>query len=168
MSGHSLVLRSPRWIPTPASEGGTPIECSAIFASDDGHGFSPELFSRAHGDIYVAGHNTSTLAIEATADLTKPDAKALGELRRCAARMLEIPEADLDIVRGSLCHRPVGPSGRPIMSELAAEHAGGTTGVFVAAGHGPWGISLSLGTGTTMAELILRRELSADISRLGL
>lgn len=168
MSGHSLVLRSPRWMPSPVAEEGVPTECAAIFASDDGYGFSPELFSRAHGDIYVAGHNTSALAVEATANLTKPDEKVLEELRRCATRMLGVPEADLEVVRGSLCHRPVGPSGRPLLMALDAKQSGGAEGVFVAAGHGPWGISLSLGTGMVMAEMILGRKLSADISRLGM
>jgi glycine/D-amino acid oxidase-like deaminating enzyme len=41
-------------------------------------------------------------------------------------------------------------------------------GVYIASGHGPWGISLSLGTGQVMAELVEGRELSADISGLGL
>lgn len=40
--------------------------------------------------------------------------------------------------------------------------------VFVCAGHGPWGISLSLGTGLVLAEMVLGRELSADVSQLGL
>ncbi|KZV75484.1 nucleotide-binding domain-containing protein [Peniophora sp. CONT] len=167
MSGHSLVLRSPRWVPPVVSEGAVPTECAAIFAADDGYGFSPELFSRAHGDIYVAGHNTGSLAIEATADLTKPDINALAELRRCAAHMLAVPEDELDVVRGSLCHRPVGPSGRPLVMQANATLTGGAEGVYVAAGHGPWGISMSLGTGLVMAETVLGRKPSADISRLG-
>jgi glycine/D-amino acid oxidase-like deaminating enzyme len=43
-----------------------------------------------------------------------------------------------------------------------------TAGVYVATGHGPWGISLSLGTGLVVAELAQGRPLSADISELGL
>lgn len=168
MSGHSLVLRSPHWGPTIGLGDVVSTECAAIFATDDGYGFSPELFSRAHGDIYVAGHNTNMLPIETTADLTKPDEAVLGALRTCASRMLSIPIDELDVVRGSLCHRPVGPSGRPVITELDGKHTGGVHGVRVAAGHGGWGISQSLGTGLVMAEMTLGRTLSADITSLGL
>ena len=41
-------------------------------------------------------------------------------------------------------------------------------GVFVAAGHGPWGIAHSLGTGKVVAELMRGEVPSADISKLGL
>ena len=41
-------------------------------------------------------------------------------------------------------------------------------GVFIAAGHGPWGISHSLGTGKVMAEMLEGEELSADVGALGM
>jgi len=40
--------------------------------------------------------------------------------------------------------------------------------VFLAAGHGPWGISNSLGTGKVMSEMIEGQETSVDIRGLGL
>ena len=40
-------------------------------------------------------------------------------------------------------------------------------GVFVSAGHGPWGISQSLGTGKVLAELIEDKPTSANIRGLG-
>ncbi|OAA60556.1 FAD dependent oxidoreductase [Niveomyces insectorum RCEF 264] len=97
----------------------------------------------------------------------------------------------LEIIRKGLCHRPVTPWGRPIVVRLGDERlqrgtssssstgggcnrnrirtrpgAGG--GVFVASGHGPWGISMGPGTGMVLAELAQERPLSADISGLGL
>jgi glycine/D-amino acid oxidase-like deaminating enzyme len=44
----------------------------------------------------------------------------------------------------------------------------GDGGVWIASGHGPWGISLSLGTGLVVSELVEGRKPSADISNLGL
>ena len=41
-------------------------------------------------------------------------------------------------------------------------------GVFIAAGHGPWGISLSLATGKVVSEMIRGEKTSANVSRLGL
>lgn len=40
-------------------------------------------------------------------------------------------------------------------------------GVYVVSGHGPWGISLSLGTGWVVGEMVLGRETSVDVSALG-
>lgn len=44
----------------------------------------------------------------------------------------------------------------------------GNGGVWIASGHGPWGISLSLGTGLVVSELVEGRKTSADILHLGL
>ena len=44
-------------------------------------------------------------------------------------------------------------------------------GVYVCAGHGPWGISLSLGTGKVLSEMLEgkgQRELSTDVRSLGM
>lgn len=137
-----------------------------MFATDEIDGFSPEVFSRAHGDIYLAGLNSAALAVERIATETKPDPTAIAALRACAARMLGTPESELDIVREALCHRPVGPAGRPLITRLHKSQTGVEGNVFVATGHGPWGISMSLGTGLVMAQMILGRELSVDISLL--
>jgi len=64
------------------------------------------------------------------------------------------------------CYRPVTTDTMPIMGEWERD-------VFVAAGHGPWGITLAPGSGIVMAELILADlqgkkapKTSADISGL--
>jgi len=78
------------------------------------------------------------------------------------------------VVRAGLCFRPVTERGVPYVTRLKDEQlgiktrGGGEGGVFVAAGHGPWGISLSLGTGKVMAEMMAGRETSADVSGLGI
>lgn len=82
-----------------------------------------------------------------------------------------------------LCYRPITKHGSPLVGLL--KDGPGNTKAFLAAGHGPWGITLGpgknflenvdvdvitidlLGTGKVMAELILGGKVSsADISRL--
>jgi glycine/D-amino acid oxidase-like deaminating enzyme len=77
-------------------------------------------------------------------------------------------------VRKGLCFRPVTRRGTPILARIEEERLGGMRtrgawegGVFVAAGHGPWGIALSLGTGKVMSEMIDGKETSADVVELG-
>lgn len=77
---------------------------------------------------------------------------------------------DLEILRESLCFRPVVSRGTPIVSRVADESLGGGIkgNVFVASGHGPWGISLALGTGKVIAEMAQGLQPSADVSGLGI
>lgn len=98
---------------------------------------------------------------------------SLDELKKIASALIK-SEGDLGVVRTGLCFRPVTNSGIPILGKVADEKLGMSTrsgaegGVFVAAGHGPWGISLSLGTGKVMSELMLGKDTSADIDALNI
>ena len=93
------------------------------------------------------------------------------ELKKIASTLIK-SEGDLEVVRSGLCFRPVTNSGLPILCRVPDDRLGVSTrsgaegGVFVAAGHGPWGISLSLGTGKVMRELMLGKDTSADIDAL--
>lgn len=174
LAGHSLVVRSPRWHPTTHRD----HDCHAVFTTDAAGGFSPEIFSRLGGEIYVAGLNSSAIPLSAVATETRVDDAAIARLKAVAAKLLGLPgrEEELDVVRQGLCFRPVTPSGRPIVARVAdaqlgggmGTRGGGLGGVFLSAGHGPWGISLSLGTGKVLAELVEGRATSASVRGLEL
>ncbi|KAL1859745.1 hypothetical protein Daus18300_009467 [Diaporthe australafricana] len=171
LAGHSLVLKSPRWTAEMEKRG-----CHALYATSK-TGFSPEIFSRVGGQIYVAGLNSATMPLPKLATEKPISREAINELKKVAAKLLG-PEGaaidDLEVVREGLCFRPVTPYGTPIISRIDDEHLeeGIATrpdaegGVFLAAGHGPWGISLSLGTGKVLAEMAQGRRISADVSSL--
>lgn len=172
LAGHSLVLKSPRWHAGLESSG-----CHAIFTTHN-EGFCPEMFSRIGGHIYFAGLNSSTLPLpDAAAGKATPYPENLAQLRQAAREILGAgaeAENDLEIVREGLCFRPVTSWGTPIVSRIRdrdlgagmATKPGAEGGVFVAAGHGPWGIAMSLGTGVVLAEMVQGRKLSADVSGL--
>ncbi|KAK7742754.1 hypothetical protein SLS63_000320 [Diaporthe eres] len=170
-AGHSLVLKSPRWTAEMENRG-----CHALYATSK-TGFSPEIFSRRGGQIYVAGLNTDAIPLPRLATEKPISSEAINELKKVAVKLLG-PEGgtvdDLEVVREGLCFRPVTPYGTPIISRIDDEHleegiatrADAAGGVFLAAGHGPWGISLSLGTGKVLAEMAQGRRISADVSSL--
>ncbi|KAI9731839.1 MAG: hypothetical protein M1818_007704 [Claussenomyces sp. TS43310] len=171
LAGHSLVIRSPRWTQEHETAG-----CHAVFTTDDA-GFSPELFSRLGGDIYVAGLNDASLPLPALPTDSKIEPDAIAQLQQTAKRLLSLPgEAqDLDVTRSALCFRPVTDRGTPILARFPdatlgpiRTRAGADGGVFAAAGHGPWGISHSLGTGKVMAEMMQGLPTSVDIRGLAL
>ncbi|GAA5971400.1 hypothetical protein JCM11641_008339 [Rhodosporidiobolus odoratus] len=147
----------------------------------EGYTRSPELFVRANGLIYVAGENSIPEAGGATAQRQRRDGGGLpnmlpktvdevkgmvdqrlvGRLKRAAGAVSPLLKEENGAVveREQFCYRPIAADREPIMGELSP-------GVFIATGHGPWGITLAPGTGKTMAELLLGKPPSADISLL--
>ncbi|KAI0053368.1 FAD dependent oxidoreductase [Auriscalpium vulgare] len=165
LSGHSLLLRSPHWTETSYLANG----CAAAFATDTAAGFSPEIFSRVGGDIFLGGLNTTSIPVADVRNPTPPDADAVAQLEAVAKRLLGTDE--LDVVKAGFCHRPVAGNGTPLLTKLGEKETGlrpDAGGVWLSAGHGPWGISLSLGTGLTLAQMVLGRSADADISYLHL
>ncbi|KAB8295983.1 hypothetical protein EYC80_008800 [Monilinia laxa] len=167
LAGHSLVIRTPNWNGQLEEK-----ECHAVFASDE-EGYSPEVFSRKGGEIYVAGLNSSNITLPKLATESKIQDDAVKKLEKTAKRMFNL-DGDIEVIRRGLCFRPVTNRGTPILANIPEHHLGGimtrsadSGGVWLAAGHGPWGISLSLGTGKVMAEMIQGKRTSADVSRLG-
>jgi glycine/D-amino acid oxidase-like deaminating enzyme len=166
LSGHSVVLRSPHWTEGPPAH---PVPgCHAIFTTDTDANFSPEIFSRAGGDIYLAGLNTTAIPIPELASEVQPESASIEVLTRVARKLLG--DGQVEVVGTGFCHRPVSSSRVLLLTKLTQEQTGAifNGGVWVSAGHGPWGISLSLGTGLVLAELVLCKSPSADVSRLGL
>jgi glycine/D-amino acid oxidase-like deaminating enzyme len=172
LAGHSLVVRSPRWTGEHEQRG-----CHAVFTTDEA-GYSPEIFSRMGGEIYIAGLNSSSITLPGLATESKIDDAAIEQLQTTSKRLLGLSSDvdDLEVVRKGLCFRPVTNRGTPILGRIPdkalgrdmSTRSGGDGGVFLAAGHGPWGISMSLGTGKVMAEMVMGLETSADVRGLEL
>ncbi|SLM38593.1 FAD dependent oxidoreductase [Lasallia pustulata] len=170
LAGHSLVVRSPRWQYSHEEQG-----CHAVFTTDAA-GYSPEVFSRIGGEIYIAGLNSNNIPLPELATESQIDEESIGILKTTATRLLGVPgkEDDLEIVRTGLCFRPVTNRGTPILGRVPENMLGGDVsprdggGVWIGAGHGPWGISLSLGTGKCLAEMVEGGKTSADVRGLGL
>ena len=178
LAGYSLVIRSPRLAKKLDRTG-----CHAIFTTMRS-GISPELFSRIGGEadeseVYIAGLNDASLPLPELATDAKIEKDSNAELHRISEKLLGKPGAkpgDLEILKEGLCFRPVTRTGVPILAQVPDQKLGSGVntrssaggGVFIAAGHGPWGISHSLGTGKVMAEMLEREKPSADVRRLGL
>ena len=180
LAGYSLLVRSPRHSVLDEQKYG---RSHAIFsAPTQTYSWAPEIFSRAGGEIYIAGLNDPRLPLPKQATGAVIQHESMTEVKKVAVQLMgrvasmrnEVAENDLEVTREALCFRPVTDRGTPIITRVPDGGLGRGTkaphdgGVFVAAGHGPWGISLSLGTGKVVAEMIRGEKTSADISRLGL
>lgn len=197
LAGYSLLLRSPRHTVDQERETYGGRSHAVFTTYPPSCGFSPEIFSRQGAEIYIAGLNSTQIPLPAGAEESPAamQKEQIDELKNVAVRLLgkpaegraessdDVPNVDdLEIVREALCFRPVTNRGTPIVSRVRDDLLGGDVktefedgpvegrrngGVFIASGHGPWGISLSLGTGKVVAEMIDGVETSADITGLG-
>jgi glycine/D-amino acid oxidase-like deaminating enzyme len=90
-------------------------------------------------------------AVGSTFQRERPDADALApELLRRGTRFLPAL-ADVTRFRARACPRPLSLDGRPLLGRLR-------DGLYVAAGHGPWGISLGPGSARLVADAILGED----------
>jgi glycine/D-amino acid oxidase-like deaminating enzyme len=104
------------------------------------------------------------------------DPESIRDLRRATVQLAglaregdEPNEDDLETIREGLCFRPVSQRGTPLVGKASDKHLNvqaGEGGVYIASGHGPWGISLSLGTGKVISEMIMGQKTSADVKAL--
>lgn len=168
LAGHSLVVRSPKWTEEMEKKG-----CHAIFTTMN-NGLSPEAFSRTGGEIWIGGVNDPSAALPDNATDAQVDRTSIDKLMDVARQLLG-GDDDLEIVREGVCFRPVTDWGQPVLAKISDEELGGIEtrpapdgGVFVAAGHGPWGIALGPGTGRCMAEMLEGGVRSADVGGLGM
>jgi glycine/D-amino acid oxidase-like deaminating enzyme len=112
----------------------------AATAGDDAD--PPSLFS-----IASAG-NVSTLGSTFLADEPDPVRIQSLLLRRAAAFLPAVVEAE--IIGRRMCARPQSVDGRPFIGAFE-----GIDGLFICAGHGPWGISTGPATAAIVARAIL-------------
>ncbi|KAI0685996.1 FAD dependent oxidoreductase [Cytidiella melzeri] len=168
LAGHSVVLRTKRWPPPLFSTSVLPpsMGCHAVF-TNDAAGYSPEIFSRSSGDVWLGGYNSSHIALPKLATESVPQPDSISVLVNSAKALCG---EDVEVVKEGLCFRPVVPTGRPVIAQMHEADLGDGVqvggGVFVATGHGPWGITLSLGTGYVVGEMVLGRETSVDVKAL--
>ena len=111
------------------------------------------------GQIYIAGLNSSTYPLPSIANQRVIDPASIATLKKTARRLLG---NDFEIVREGVCWRPIAQKGVPIIAKLPEQ------GVMLCAGHGPWGISNSLGSGYCVANMIQGDLMEQYVGRLGL
>ncbi|KAI0796980.1 FAD dependent oxidoreductase-domain-containing protein [Abortiporus biennis] len=190
----SKLGKNPNTSTTPVSN--SPPICHAIFTSDPS-GFSPEIFSRAGGEIWLGGLNSSSIPLPEFPTNHIPSPSPLPNSSHHPSTTiifnLENSSSDptktlksvgrtlcgpnVEFIKEGLCFRPVTPNGKPVIAKInnkdllgnpspEKEESAGLPEVYVATGHGPWGITMSLGTGYVMAEMILGKEPSVDVKSL--
>lgn len=140
LKGHSVVFRP-----------NEPVPADALFAEvrgQDGADWSPEIFPRPDGTVYLCGL-PSFEALPDDPGLVETNEQATSHLRSIAAA-LSPHLADAEILAVGACFRPVTGDGLPLLG-----HVPGVDGAYVATGHNVWGMLNAPASGEAMADLIL-------------
>jgi glycine/D-amino acid oxidase-like deaminating enzyme len=140
VKGHSLLL-----------ETGAKVPAEALFLEyreATGTMHSPEVFPRADGTTYVCAISSESPLPLNPADVV-PNPGAIERLQAMCAR-LSPALAESTILARQSCYRPVTQDGLPLIGPVPSLDR-----VYVATGHGAWGILNAPATGEAMAELII-------------
>jgi glycine/D-amino acid oxidase-like deaminating enzyme len=114
----------------------------------DGRRLEPEIFPRPGGEVYVCGM-ADPAPLPASPEAVEVSEEACAVLARAAGRVsTRLTEAR--VIRRQACYRPVTDDGLPLIGPVP-----GTARVFVATGHGPWGMLNAPATGRALAEVIV-------------
>ena len=111
----------------------------------------------AHAFSLVTAAGSSSLGSTFLVEEPDPLALVSSIVRRGASFVPAIADAPRDPPR--LCARPLSLDGRPLIGRLP-----GTHGLWVAAGHGPWGISTGPASGRLIADLVAGAASAAPAS----
>jgi D-amino-acid dehydrogenase len=107
-------------------------------------GLAGSLFS------LIAVGGTATVGSTFLAEQPDAEAVALALIQRGSAFVPALTAAPVISIR--MCARPQSIDGRPFIGPVA-----NAEGLFICAGHGPWGISTGPGSAALVVELILGR-----------
>jgi len=172
LSGTSIVIRSNRWQPPQTDTS----QVNALFLSKRVEGFTPEVFSRVGGEIYFAGLNDASIPPPSPLTYSLPPSNSVDRLMSVARLLCDShsneackPSRDFEVVSRGLCFRPTTQKGTPVIGQIPLRNPGlygKRFRLLVGAGHGPWGICMSLGTGMVLSQMVLGREHSVNVKNL--
>ena len=142
---HSIVIEPKNQLPA-----------QAIFFSYSspsyGHPISPELYSRP-SSVYICGPTDSQHSLPEYARDVETLENQTVQLEQFAKEISTDLEGGKVVVRQA-CYLPFHERGFPAIGWVSPPETG-KAGVFVAAGHAVWGISLAPGTGKVVAEMVM-------------
>ncbi|EXJ90891.1 hypothetical protein A1O1_03997 [Capronia coronata CBS 617.96] len=178
LPGYSIVVRSPRYnrpiLEDDESAQQVETSHSIFYPPGPDWKYSPEAMARQTRDgrpeIFVAGLNNEAHLLPELAGGSKAmmEEPLMNDLKKTAFKLVSTQTGasagdDLEIVREGLCFRPVSESGIPIISEVGDIKTKTGGRLYVASGHGPWGITLSLATGFVMSEVLQGKAPSVSL-----
>jgi glycine/D-amino acid oxidase-like deaminating enzyme len=152
---------------------------------DDLVGHQLEFVGRDDGNIWITGLDNTKACLENVKGSLEPDYDAELRYLTYAKRFLVKSEsAELRVIAKGRTYRPTIGRTLPIVVRVEPRRLCSTTapndkgtgfgvyagqgGVFISSGHGKYSITLGLGSGRLMSQIIIGEPTDIDVSSLGL
>ena len=187
-AGNHFRVRTPSWKPEDDQKGSQEV----FFQSEVPGRQGIDITSFPGGDLYVGGWGARSEEFPELAEGVHAQPSEIERMKEIVEGYLRVPEdGELDVFAVGRCYRPLAKFRHPIVTKVDWELLGmddesqdrplsseqeddlqdgryGPGGLFLNTAHVDDGVTLSLGSGKVMSELLLGLPLSVDISGLGL
>ncbi|KAF5710355.1 NADH oxidase [Fusarium mundagurra] len=139
-----------------------------------------EFAGRNDGTIWTCGRRNFDATLPSPGHSDEPDKGLIQEMTECARKWLSLNCTchegncdDVQILSKGRAFRPATRSGLPVISEVKSsditqKNASLPTGIFVCWGHGSWGLTLGMGSGRVMSQLMRGEKPDIDLSPFSL
>ncbi|KAF5591113.1 FAD dependent oxidoreductase [Fusarium pseudoanthophilum] len=139
-----------------------------------------EFAGRNDGTIWVCGRRNFDATLPSPGQSDEPDKDLIHGLSGYARKWLYLNCTchkgdcdDVQILNKGRAFRPATKTGLPAMSEIKSsditpKHASLPTGIYVCWGHGSWGLTLGMGSGRVMSQLMRGEDPDIDQSPFSL
>ncbi|KAI4698248.1 uncharacterized protein J4E84_001384 [Alternaria hordeiaustralica] len=187
-AGNHFRVRTPNWKPEDDVKGSEQV----FFQSDVPGRQGLDITSFSGGELYVGGWGAAPEELPELAEDVHAQSGEIERMKEVAKGYLRVPEGgELDVFAVGRCYRPLSTIGHPIVMKVDWELLGmedeswdrplpskqgrddqdgryGPGGLFLNTAHFDDGVTLSLGSGKVMSELLMGLPPSVDTSGLGL
>ncbi|KAH6976531.1 hypothetical protein BKA56DRAFT_589745 [Ilyonectria sp. MPI-CAGE-AT-0026] len=191
-AGNRFRVRTPGWKPSDDEKGSEQVFLDSVIPGNH----SLDITSFPGGTLYIGGYGAIPEPLPEYADFVKPQPTQIEAMLELTRRYLGLPPDEvLEILDLGRAYRPRAVPNHPIITKVdwgflsiegstnnpfesqlpiatsdkpSAGCASIVGGLFINTGHHSDGLTLSLGSGKVMGELLLGQEPSVDISGLGL
>ena len=173
------VIDAGDWIIFENAEQSSVTSIAAVYF-DEIVGEKLEFASRNDQKVWVTGEKSHIGTLPKVGDAPEPDEKVLLKLLAYATRCLKHKHGDehgLHVVKQGRSFRPETPSRLPIITavpgcklttqETTIASDDGRPSVFINSGHGSYGVTLGMGSGKVMSQIIMGIESDVDLSKMG-
>ena len=164
----------------------TTLESVAFVTLDNIVGEKLEFAGRDDGTIWTCGRRNFTASLPPPGEIAEPDESMIEELSDGCRRWLnskcrcaEKHSDGFQLISKGRAFRPATKSGLPVISKVApsdltsipidaAQTPESSSGVFVCWGHGSYGLTMGIGTGRLMGQLMRGEKPDLDLSLFAL